>query len=272
MPNVTLPSGLVHFSESGVGQPLILLHANPGDSCDFEAVIPALAQHFRVLALDWPGYGQSPMPASPESTTVLDMFAVLLAFMDALVLQRVILIGNSLGGNVAARMAAEYPQRVLGLVLVSPGGFTRHNVISRSFCRLQGSPLALSPYRFARLYLKKDTPQTRAMLERARGEQATQERLILNRSFWRSFGRPENDLRHLAKAIRAPTLLMFGAEDPVIPAAKDGMLAQQCMPSARMVTLPCGHAPFAELPEEFLQEVQAFVQYMAEVRRTAEIL
>ncbi len=59
MPSINLSTGTVNYSEHGAGVPLVLLHANPGDSQDFEAVIPALAKQYRVLALDWPGNGQS---------------------------------------------------------------------------------------------------------------------------------------------------------------------------------------------------------------------
>ena len=67
MPTVNLLSGTAHYDESGQGVPLILLHANPGDSLDFEAVIPTLAQHYRVLAIDWPGYGRSAAPDPLEA-------------------------------------------------------------------------------------------------------------------------------------------------------------------------------------------------------------
>lgn len=53
------------MSRWGEGPPLLLLHANPGDHRDYDAVIPALAARFRVIALDWPGYGAS-MPPSPR--------------------------------------------------------------------------------------------------------------------------------------------------------------------------------------------------------------
>ena len=67
MPELQLSTGRVHYTESGAGTPLLLLHANPGDSRDFDPVIPALAQRHRVLALDWPGYGRSQMPAAPQT-------------------------------------------------------------------------------------------------------------------------------------------------------------------------------------------------------------
>ncbi len=262
MPSVRLSTGSVHYSELGQGIPLVLLHANPGDSKDFAAVVPALAEHHRVLALDWPGYGQSALPQNTESNGVLFYYGVLREFLSALALPPTILIGNSVGGNAALRLAAESPELVRSLVLVAPGGFTPHNLLSRAFCRFQASRWSLSPYRFASWYLKCRTPTTTAMLQRAASEQNTAERITINRALWRSFGQPENDLRQLAKHVQVPVLLLFGQHDPVIPAQKDGKVAAQCIPSARFVTLPCGHASFAEVPELFLAEVLPFlVQY-----------
>lgn len=259
MPSVNLSTGPVHYSEQGHGVPLVLLHANPGDSRDFDAVIPALAQHYRVLALDWPGYGQSALPAHPETVGASYFCNVLREFIAALALPKVMLIGNSVGGNAAARLAIESPDLVRGLVLVSPGGFTPHNFVTRLFCRLQGSRFALSPRRWAGFYLKRRTPVTKAMLERASTVQATQPRLALNRALWRSFAGPEHDLRQSASAIRAPALLLFGKQDPAIPAGKDGKVAAKCISSAQFVALPCGHVSFAEVPELFLAEVQPFL-------------
>lgn len=259
MPSIHMATGTVYYSEYGQGTPLVLLHANPGDSRDFEAVIPALAQDYRVLALDWPGYGQSTLPQQPESVGVLLFYQVLREFLTALALPPAYFIGNSVGGNAAARLAAESPERVRGLVLVAPGGFTPHTVVTRAFCQFQGSRFSFSPYRFARLYLKQRTPTVKAMLQRASNAQAAPERVVLNRAVWRSFGRPENDLRQSARGIKAPTLLLFGMRDPVIPARRDGKVAAQCIPTARFVALPCGHASFAEAPEQFLAEVRPFL-------------
>lgn len=259
MPTIALTSGTIHYQETGHGQPLILLHANPGDCRDYSAVIPKLAQHFRVLALDWPGYGQSSLNIAPETVTASFFTAVLREFITALNLPPVLLIGNSLGGNAAARLASESPKLVRAVVLVSPGGFTAHNIITHSFCRLQGSRFALSPTLWARLYLRKSTPQTKAMLKRAAGEQTTEARLAQNRALWRSFATDDNDLRPLAANIKAPVLLMFGKYDPAIPAHKDGKVAHQCFPHAQFVALPCGHAPFAEIPHDFLTQVLPFL-------------
>jgi len=260
MPKINLSTGSVYYSDSGKGMPVVLHHANPGDSKDFEAVIPTLSKGYRVLALDWPGYGQSDMLNQPESANVLLYFKVLREFLEELALPPAFFIGNSIGGNVVARLASEVPEAVRGLVLVAPGGFTPQNFISNTFCKFQGSRFSMSPYRLANFYIKKRSPTTRSILKRAATVQAAPERIALNRAMWRSFGKPENDLRQLAQNIKAPTLLLFGKHDPVIPAKKDGRIAAQSIPSASFVSLPCGHVSFAEVPELFLSEVEPFIK------------
>jgi pimeloyl-ACP methyl ester carboxylesterase len=135
MPSVSLSTGIVNYTEHGQGIPLVLLHANPGESRDFEAVIPPLSQNYRVIALDWPGYGRSALPQQSKSVDVLLFYKVLREFLLSLALPPAFFIGNSVGGNAAARLAAESPELVRGLVLVAPGGFTPHNFITRTFCQ-----------------------------------------------------------------------------------------------------------------------------------------
>lgn len=105
MPFLTLPTGKLHYTDTGNGDPLILLHANPGDSRDFDAVISALAEKFRVLAVDWPGYGKSDTPSPPAPASIPLYLSVIVTLMDALSITRASFIGNSVGGNVAARLA-----------------------------------------------------------------------------------------------------------------------------------------------------------------------
>lgn len=259
MPTVNLPCGAVHYREHGHGTPVLLLHANPGDSQDFAAIMPALARQYRVLALDWPGYGASAPPAQPQATDPLTFYRALREFIDALALPPVFLIGNSVGGNAAARLAIEAPERVRGLVLIGGGGFTPANFVTRMFCKLMGSRFALSPRLWAALYLRKRTPIVRQMLDRAATLQSEPARLTLNRAVWRGFARPEHDLRTRAAAIIAPTLLLYGRFDPALPAGKDGRVAARCIPHAELVVMPCGHACFAEIPQETLERILPFL-------------
>jgi pimeloyl-ACP methyl ester carboxylesterase len=248
----------------GQGPALLLLSANPGDSRDFDAVAPRLAQRFRVIRPDWPGYGGSPAPQPPESAGAGLFLERFDALMDALDLPSAHLLGNSVGANVAVHYALRRPQRVRSLVLVSPGGFTDHNAFTRAFCRLQGRVWfkRLLGSGFTRWYLHERNEWTRAMIARAGGEQAAPAALTVNAAVWRSFLEPRHDLRQAATALRVPTLVVSGRHDPVLPPQPDGRNAARAIPGARQVVMDCGHAPFAELPERFLEEVTAFWNHL----------
>lgn len=250
----------LHVREDGSGPALVLLSANPGDSRDFDGIVPALAQRFRVLRLDWPGYGSSAAPNPPERAGASHFLEVFARWMDEAGIARAHLLGNSVGGNVAVRYALAQPQRVASLVLVSSGGFTAHNPVTRGFCRLQGQLWfkRLLGDRFTRAYLRARNPLTRAMIERAGGEQATDEALRVNAAVWRSFLDPAHDLRESARALTVPTLVTGGRHDPVIPARRDVALAARTIPGAELHIFDTGHAPFAEAPDAFLEHVQAF--------------
>jgi pimeloyl-ACP methyl ester carboxylesterase len=259
MPFIQISEILIHYTDTGEGPVLVLLHANPGDSRDWEAVSQALSKRFRVIAVDWPGYGSSTVPSKPETRDVEFFYNIFREFLSQLELTKFSIIGNSVGGWVAAKYASEFPDHVNSLVLVAPGGFTPHTMISRFFCKLQASRFSLSPRLWARLYLRRESAVTRAMLARARMAQVEQGVLALNRAIWRSFLNPEFDLRRKVRTIQAPVLLIFGEKDPTISWKRDGREAAKAIPHAEFVTLPCGHAPFAEIPEVFLERVFQFL-------------
>lgn len=253
-------SGLAYRVE-GAGPDLILLHANPGDSQDFDPIVPALARHYRVWRLDWPGYGGSPAPAQPDALQIVDLIEALDRFIQEQSLSRVCLLGNSVGGNVAVRWCLAHPQRVAALVLISSGGFTQVNAITKAFCRLQGSPAirALQGGALTRLYLRRRNPAVQAMIQRAAGPQNQGPSRAVAAAIWRQFNRPDHDLRQQVAALACPVLVTGGEHDPVIPAA-DSRRAAALIPDAQLAIYDCGHAPFAECPEAFLNDLLPFLQ------------
>ena len=259
MPLITLPTATIHYAFEGEGPLLVLLHANPGDSRDFAGIVPELARRYRVLLVDWPGYGESPPLADPDSASVMLFYQLWRELAAALGLGPALMLGNSVGGYVAARYAIDEPAQVRALVLVAPGGFTPQNALTRAFCRWQGSRLGLPPVAMAKLYLRKDTEVTQEMHLRARYEQSTPAARALNRAIWRSFAAPEHDLRPVAADIMQPTLLVFGLYDPLIPALRDGRLAKSLIAEASYAVTRTGHAPFAEAPEGFLRLLLPFL-------------
>lgn len=259
MPTIRLTQGTVNYRREGAGAVLLLLSANPGEHRDYDAVFPALAKHFDVIAPDWPGYGASTPFADPAQASAMAFYEVLVEFLDALAISRCMLTGNSVGGYAAARLAIEQPERVKKLLLVSPGGFTPHNAFTRMFCRWQGSAFAIPPGVLASIYLRRNTTVANAMRERAAGTQSAEPARTQIRAVWRSFVTPEHDLREPAQRIRCPVLLAYGNLDPVIPWWLDGRAAQRAMPHALFHRFPGGHAPFAESPEAFLTVALPFL-------------
>ncbi len=254
-------SGRVAWQAQGRGRPLLLLSANPGDHRDWDAVVPALARDHRVIAVDWPGHGASPAPQPPGTASAMMYARVLAELAEALALEDAVVCGNSVGGYAAVRLALDVPRRVGALVLVDPGGFTRHNAVSRAFCAVKGREDVTRRVAgwFARGYLRKRTPWTEAMIARADAQRANPAQVAVDAAVWRSFADPEHDLRAQAGAIRQPTLLVWGKLDPVLPILTDGRAARAAMPSAEWVALDTGHAPYAEDPDAFLAAVEPFL-------------
>lgn len=253
--------GTVVYDEHGSGEPLLLLHANPGDPQDYEAVLPALAQRYRVIRIAWPGYGGAPAPLPPSAATP-QMFADMLErFVIELKLDNLCVVGNSIGAWAALRLALAHPARIRALVLVSPAGFTEHTFWTRFFCTFKGQEWVTRCLNgvMAFLYLRLKTTVTLAMRARARTTQRNPEPVAVNAALWRSFGRDDFALVAAAAAVQARTLVISGRRDPLIPAA-EGARAAATIPGAHFIVLPCGHAAFAELPDTFLAAVQPFLE------------
>ncbi|MBB4683876.1 alpha/beta fold hydrolase [Amycolatopsis jiangsuensis] len=109
--------GQVHYAEAGSGPVLVLLHQTPRSHDEFRELQPLLAAEHRVLALDMPGFGQSVRLPAPQT---IEAFAGgVLAFLDALGLAEVAVLGHHTGGAVGIELAARIPERVRSLVLSS---------------------------------------------------------------------------------------------------------------------------------------------------------
>ncbi|NNH69530.1 alpha/beta hydrolase [Nocardia uniformis] len=261
MPHVVTRAGAVHVSDRGDGPPIVLLHATLHDHHDFDPILEQLAAHFRVLAVDWPGHGESdPLPADMPASAML-FAGVLEDVLNQLHVSRAVFIGNSVGGFAAARLAATQPERVSHLVLVNGGGFTRHNAVTRTFCRMMGTP-AVTRMVWQLLiprYMRARTAHDHTIIGKARTRARTREGVHTTAALWRSFAAPEYNLRPLAAGIVAPALLIWGARDIILP-LREGRAAWAAIPGSRLVPLPTGHVPFSSDPDEFLAHTLEFIR------------
>jgi pimeloyl-ACP methyl ester carboxylesterase len=261
MPHLQTSAGRVAYSDTGKGPILVLLHATLHDRRDYDPVVPALAAHHRVIALDWPGHGESDPDAGGRRVTA----ALCADVLEELVLQKDLrnlrLIGNSVGGFSAARLAIRHPDRVAGVVLVNTGGFAGHDPVAKALIRTIGTRAIakrLMP-RFIPSYMKPKTANDAAIIERSVGRARTPEGTALVASMWRSFAEPEYDLHKIADQLTAPTAIIWGKKDTVTPVGIVGRATHKLLPHASMDILDTGHVVFSSEPEAFLGIVEPFL-------------
>ncbi|RIX59620.1 alpha/beta hydrolase [Paenibacillus nanensis] len=123
-----------HYEIQGQGKPIVMIHGGGCDSRDWSYLAPLLANHYQVITFDARGCGQSP-PPSETVNYVTDV----VRFLDSLSLDKAVLIGHSLGGQIATEAALAYPERVQELVLIAPtlAGFAQSPDVLASFQAIQ---------------------------------------------------------------------------------------------------------------------------------------
>jgi 4,5:9,10-diseco-3-hydroxy-5,9,17-trioxoandrosta-1(10),2-diene-4-oate hydrolase len=218
----------IHLVEAGDGPPLLMLHGGgPGASgvSNYSRNIAALARRFRVLVPDLPGYGKSSKELS-RTDPVGDLAESMLGLLAELGIGRASIVGNSLGGACALRMALERPDRVSRLVLMGPGGIgTSRGLPTPGLRRLFGyyegdGPTIERMRAFIRNDLVYDGRAITDDLIRTRFEASIDQEVVANPPLRRPRGLSalmRMDLtrdRRLAGA-RTPTLVLWGTEDRV---------------------------------------------------------
>lgn len=242
---------------------IVLLHGFGDSWLTFDGWVGSLAMQYRVIRYDLPGFGLTgPDPTGDYSDS--RSLAVLKALLERLGVERASLIGNSMGGKLAWQFAVAYPALVEKLVLISPDGFA-----SPGF-EYEKPPEV--PYAMRLLPYVLPKPLVRASLAPAFGdptrvsdELVTRYRDMMlapgvRRAIVDRLGQvlvhdPETELRR----IKAPTLLLWGRRDNMIPFA-NAVDYLRNIPNARLVELPdLGHVPQEEAPEVSLKPVLAFL-------------
>jgi pimeloyl-ACP methyl ester carboxylesterase len=253
-----------HYHDAGQGDPVVLLHGSgPGVSAwaNWQHTIPALAQTMRVLAFDLVGYGGTERPDTIRYS-LRSWTDHVWAFLDALGLDRVSVIGNSLGGRLALQMAEDDSSRLHRMVLMgSPGvGMT----ITEGLKALRGyEPSADNMRDLLTDYFAVDKSIITDELVRIRYEASAAPgaheayRLMYfdPRHDGSSLGITEDQVR----AVTVPTLLVHGREDKVVPPEVSWTMVNLLADADLHVFARCGHWTQIERADEFNALVADFL-------------
>ena len=246
---------LVHGSS---GPPVLLLHGLGSRAADWMPQIQVLAPHYRVLAVDLPGHGASPLP--PGSLTIEAMADAAAAVAAAVCTAPAHVVGLSLGACVAIRLALQAPEHVRSLTLVSPfarvsaGGPADLVRIARRLLLLGTAPMPTLAAHVARGLFP--WPDQRALYDAAAASLAATSRRGYAAAL-RALAR--FDARGQLAAIRRPTLVVAGDRDRVVPLGAKLRVAS-AIPGAQMVVVPAsGHATPYDQPAAFNRVLLEFL-------------
>jgi pimeloyl-ACP methyl ester carboxylesterase len=278
--------GPVHYIDfGGEGKPLLMVHGLGGSALNWAAVGPELSKHYHAVAIDLAGFGQTPL--FRRSATLGANANLVHSFAEQVFGEPVILIGNSMGGHIAILEAGDHPASVHALILVDPAipglRAIRHQagmlgvtaaisipglaeiVVDRRVRRLGAERLVQQTISMVAADPARIDPalmEAHVLLTRERGNLGRQNsRAFLQAT--RSLGLRMADPRFWIKVrkVRAPTLVVHGALDRLIPVSAVRDLVRRRPDWTLEVLEGIGHVPMMETPDLFLRVVNQWMAY-----------
>lgn len=247
----------IHYIEAGSGPNVILLHGLGGSSQVWQFNIGPLAEKYHVFVPDQIGFGKSDKPlVNYRIRTYVDFLD---QFCKQLKIERPTLIGNSMGGWIAAIYAATYPDRVDKLVLADAAGYAPpKDFDTRAFFGLNPTTREEMKLLSAKVFYNK------AFLSDAAIDQAMAARLGAGdgytiKSITESIIRGEDYLDNIVTKIKSPTLIVWGREDGLVPLSEGERFHKDIAGSTMIVFDQCAHVPNIEKAGEFNAAVIKFL-------------
>jgi pimeloyl-ACP methyl ester carboxylesterase len=268
---VTVDGRRVNVVELGSGAPIVFIHGLSGSWQNWLEQLPVFAREHRVIAFDLPGFGASEMPAQKISISGYGRFVN--ALLDELGVGAAAVVGNSMGGFIGIELAIRFPERVERLVLVSAAGlsieYLRNERALAVLTAMENRLAAYSGWMASRSDALARRPGARRMIfgivahrpERLPGPLVAEQ--------VRGSGKPgfvpaldaltDYPIRDRLGEIACPTLIVWGAEDKLVP-ARDADEFARLIPNARKVVWPeTGHVAMLERPAAFNALLEAFL-------------
>jgi pimeloyl-ACP methyl ester carboxylesterase len=255
-------------------QPLVFVHGLSGCWANWLEQLPVLAAERRVVTLDLPGFGYSPMPADTHPLTISGYARLLDRLLGELGIDAAAVVGNSMGGFISAELAIAFPQRVERLVLISAAGIstTGHRGSTRAVPVIRRLETVLAATG-AWVASKSDTVARRARLREALLNVVTRHPSRLPAALaaeqLRGAGKPgflqglqavlDYDIRERLPEIACPTLIVWGERDRLIP-VRDADVFEELIPDSRKVLFEdTGHMAMLERPAAFNALLEDFL-------------
>lgn len=262
--SVELSTGVtLQYVEQGdpSGTPMILLHGLSDSWHSYELVLPHLPESIHAFALTQRGHGDSSRPETAYSYH--DFATDVAAFIDTLQLEAAVVVGHSMGSTIAQRFAIDYPERLLGLVLIGSFFSLQSSQAPRELWKVVSTMEDPVDPDFVRGLQESTLAQP---VPAAFFETIVQESLKLPARVWREVVRSnmQDEFSEELSKIESPTLLAWGDQDGMVPRS-DQDAQTEAIPDARLVVYEgAGHGLHWEEPERFASDLVSFTETVVE--------
>ena len=248
----------IHYLEAGTGPTVILLHGLGGSTQVWQFNVAALAEKYHVMVPDQIGFGKSDKPlVNYRIRTYVDFLD---QFCKQLKIERATLVGNSMGGWIAAMFTASFPDRVNKLVLVDAAGYAPpKDIDSRIFFGLNPTTREGMRVLVAKVFYNKAFQTDAAIDQAIAARLAAGDGYTIN-SITESIIRGEDFLDDVVKTIKRPTLIIWGRQDGLVPLPEGERFNKDIAGSKIIVFGECGHVPNIEKPAEFNAALLKFLE------------
>jgi len=261
---ISLDGKTIHYTVAGSGPALVLVHGFGGSTLAWEKLTPLLAPHFTVYALDLLGFGLSDKPVD-ASYALPAQADIVCALINALKLDKVALVGHSMGGVIVADAARKLPEKINRLVLIEPGFyysgppaflqylfFPFDRAMAKMFYSRTGREKSLvasyydtslvTPAMLDAMLIARNTP----------GAVAAMESMSSNHTY--------ETYEDSARSVTVPSLLIWGERGEKTRTVDIERSHQDVQGSKLVMVERCGHYVQDEKPEQAAQAIRAFLQ------------
>ena len=236
---------------------VILLHGLGGSTANWSMNVAALSQNYHVIALDQVGFGKSDKPFLKYRVgTYVDFLD---KFMSELKIESASLVGNSMGGWVAALTAIKYPNRVNKIVLADAAGIVPPNFGESQVYQLNNSTREEIRANMKLIFANPALQNNEALVDQFMTARVTSNDGGTINSIIESIKRKEDFLNGRLGEIRKPTLIIWGKQDGLLPVADAYTFNKGIAGSEILIFDACGHAPQFEKAADFNKAVLEFL-------------
>jgi pimeloyl-ACP methyl ester carboxylesterase len=251
----------IAYKDEGNGKVILCLHAIGHSSKDFLLLYNLPLEKYRIISVDFPAHGKSGMQT--QTITAAYFAKIILAFIDALNLKNLILIGNSIGGATAIRVASNNPN-IKMLSLSNPAGLDKRGVLAPFFLNYmirffkQGVNHQLNFQSKFSSYYKKVLLSEAAKDRRDEIVEGAFQLAPLLVEAWTSFKSKEEDLRPFIETINCPVLFTWAMKDKFVQYGRNKKSIEKFR-KYKLHKYKIGHTPYLECPELFLKDLVEFI-------------